>query len=33
MRVANRDELVKIISEALCYQDRAHWIEKFTGLG
>jgi succinate--hydroxymethylglutarate CoA-transferase len=32
-RVANRDALVKIISEALCAADRSHWIERFTGLG
>ncbi|KAG5651046.1 hypothetical protein H0H81_010080 [Sphagnurus paluster] len=32
-RVANREELVKIISDTLLKQDREHWLEQFTGLG
>ncbi|KAF7299253.1 CaiB/baiF CoA-transferase family protein C7orf10 [Mycena indigotica] len=32
-RVANREELLRIIEEALMKQDRAHWLERFTGLG
>ncbi|KAG5338326.1 hypothetical protein C0989_007447, partial [Termitomyces sp. Mn162] len=32
-RVANRAELINIITDALQKQDRAHWIERFTGLG
>ncbi|KAG6897769.1 hypothetical protein C0992_011438 [Termitomyces sp. T32_za158] len=32
-RVANRVELVNIISGALLKQERVHWIERFTGLG
>ncbi|KAG6903271.1 hypothetical protein C0995_000166 [Termitomyces sp. Mi166 len=32
-RVANRVELVKIISDALLKEEREHWIERFTGLG
>jgi len=32
-RVANREELVRIISEALLKQDKEHWIKRFTGLG
>lgn len=33
MRVNNREELVKIISDTLLRQDRGYWIKKFTGLG
>ncbi|KAG2010122.1 CAIB/BAIF family enzyme [Coprinopsis cinerea AmutBmut pab1-1] len=32
-RVANRTELVKIISEALMEEDREHWLQQFKGLG
>ncbi|KAG5714960.1 CaiB/baiF CoA-transferase family protein C7orf10 [Termitomyces sp. T112] len=32
-RVANRAELINIITDVLQKQDRAHWIEQFTGLG
>ncbi|KNZ81310.1 CaiB/baiF CoA-transferase family protein C7orf10 [Termitomyces sp. J132] len=32
-RVANRAELINIITDALQKQDRTHWIERFTGLG
>ncbi|KAG6832016.1 hypothetical protein H0H92_006052 [Tricholoma furcatifolium] len=32
-RVANRDELIRIISDTLLKEDRSHWIERFTGLG
>lgn len=32
-RVANRDELKQMITEVLMNRDRAHWLEKFTGLG
>ncbi|KAG5648406.1 hypothetical protein DXG03_004980 [Asterophora parasitica] len=32
-RVANREELVRIISDVLLEQDRDHWLKEFTGLG
>ncbi|KAF4591169.1 hypothetical protein EYR40_009772 [Pleurotus pulmonarius] len=32
-RVANRTELIKIISDVLTTNTRDYWIEKFTGLG
>ncbi|OSD07309.1 CAIB/BAIF family enzyme [Trametes coccinea BRFM310] len=32
-RVANRQELVSLITETLQKQGRDHWIEKLTGLG
>ncbi|KAG6841260.1 hypothetical protein C0991_000400 [Blastosporella zonata] len=32
-RVANRVELIRIISDALLKEERAHWVERFTGLG
>ncbi|KAF8073636.1 CAIB/BAIF family enzyme [Lyophyllum atratum] len=32
-RVANREELIRIISDVLLKQDREHWLERFTGLG
>ncbi|KAJ6584375.1 CAIB/BAIF family enzyme [Mycena capillaripes] len=32
-RVTNRAELVRIIEHALMQNDRAHWLERFTGLG
>ncbi|GLB38503.1 putative coA-transferase family III [Lyophyllum shimeji] len=32
-RVANREELVRIISDVLLKQDREHWLERFSGLG
>ena len=32
-RVENREELVKIISDALLQRDRDHWMEQFAGLG
>ncbi|KAF7296454.1 CaiB/baiF CoA-transferase family protein C7orf10 [Mycena chlorophos] len=32
-RVQNREELVRIIEETLVKNDRAHWLERFTGLG
>ncbi|KAG6845119.1 hypothetical protein H0H87_000546 [Tephrocybe sp. NHM501043] len=32
-RVANRVELIRIISDALMKEEREHWIERFTGLG
>jgi succinate---hydroxymethylglutarate CoA-transferase len=33
VRVANRTELVKIISGILEQQPRDYWLEKFRGLG
>jgi len=32
-RVAHREELVRIIEDALMQHDRAHWLESFMGLG
>ncbi|TFK48653.1 CAIB/BAIF family enzyme [Heliocybe sulcata] len=32
-RVANRDEMVQTITEALMEHDRNHWLREFTGLG
>lgn len=32
-RVANREELIRIISDVLGQQSREHWLEQFTGLG
>ncbi|KAG6868229.1 hypothetical protein C0993_006005, partial [Termitomyces sp. T159_Od127] len=32
-RVANRVELINIISDVLLKQERVYWIERFTGLG
>lgn len=32
-RVANRTELVNIITDVLMENDRSHWLEQFTGLG
>ncbi|TFK20005.1 CAIB/BAIF family enzyme [Coprinopsis marcescibilis] len=32
-RVANRKELVQIITEVLLRQDRDHWLQRFKGLG
>ena len=33
MRVANRTELVRIISDVLQEQPRDHWLRKFRGVG
>ncbi|KAJ6620772.1 CoA-transferase family III domain-containing protein [Mycena sp. CBHHK59/15] len=32
-RVANREELVRAISDALLQRERAYWLERFTGRG
>ncbi|KAJ7288543.1 CoA-transferase family III domain-containing protein [Mycena rebaudengoi] len=32
-RVANREELVRVITEALVKHDRDYWLKRFTGLG
>lgn len=32
-RVANRSELVQIISDAFMKHDRDHWLKRFKGLG
>ena len=32
-RVANRAEIVKIITDALMQHERAHWLKEFEGKG
>ncbi|KAH8104618.1 CAIB/BAIF family enzyme [Cristinia sonorae] len=32
-RVANRDEIVQIITDALMERERDHWLKEFSGLG
>lgn len=32
-RVANRTELIQIITDVLMEQSRDHWLKKFMGLG
>jgi len=32
-RVANRDEIVQIVTDALMQHDREHWLKEFSGLG
>lgn len=32
-RVANREELVSLITEIMKQRDRSYWLEKLTGLG
>lgn len=32
-RVANRVELIHIITDVLRQHDRDHWLKRFTGLG
>lgn len=32
-RVANRAELIPIITEALMQHERDHWLQEFSGLG
>jgi succinate--hydroxymethylglutarate CoA-transferase len=32
-RVANRAELIRIITDVLMQHDRDHWLKRFTGLG
>jgi succinate---hydroxymethylglutarate CoA-transferase len=32
-RVANRTELIQIITDVLTQHDRDYWLKRFTGLG